>query len=44
MTLAEKIDRLRHRALAELRDAHDYFTHTKAAWEYIVGDIMPAAD
>lgn len=24
--------------MAELRDAHDYFTHTKAVWEYIVED------
>ncbi len=39
MTLAEKIVSLRQRTLTELRDAHDYYANTKAAWEYIVDDI-----
>ena len=32
MALADDIGALRERALADLNSAHDYYTHTKIAW------------
>lgn len=39
MALAEKIAVLRERALAELVEAHDYYSHTKLAWETLIGVV-----
>lgn len=36
MAMAEEIAVLRDRALAELVEAHDYYSHTKLAWETLI--------
>ena len=40
MPLRDDIELARDRALLALKDAHDYFAHTKDAWRTIQQDIQ----
>jgi hypothetical protein len=39
--LADDIRALRARTTAELIAAHDYYTDTRRAWDFLAGDIAP---